>query len=133
MNDGCIQELQIVQNKFLRLILKAKNDTPTKEMHEKLKLMTVTQRINFNVIKIFNNITRGKAPAYMEEKIMKKKICNGRALRSCDEIAVPNFKKSINQNSLFYKGVKLYNAFKREFEKTEDKFHIFIIKFITNM
>lgn len=69
----------------------------------------------------------------MTEKLRKNSNENDRETRSRDEYSVPNYKKSITQKSLFFKGLKLFNSFIKEFEKSNEKFHIFICNFVKQL
>lgn len=76
---------------------------------------------------------RGQLPEYLSEKMTKKSSGNKRVMRSDDDYNLPHYKKKISQESLFYKGAKLFNLFKRDYAKTDEKFHMFIIDFVKNM
>jgi hypothetical protein len=72
LTETQINKLQKIQNKSMRLILRAKYDTPNKTMIDILQFMTVKERINFNTIKFLYKIENGQAPNYMKKKINKK-------------------------------------------------------------
>ena len=125
-----IKELQIVQNKFMRIMLKARYDTPVKEMLERLELLSVSERINMTTIKMLNKIEREQTPEYLRGLMTKKgEICE-RATRSNNEYAVPNYKKKITQSPLAYEGIKMFNDFKKIFDKSTDPFHVFIASYV---
>lgn len=50
-------------------------------------------------------------PKYVCSKLIKRKEKRTYSLRNNEEFNLPNFNKKCTQNSLFYKGVNLYNEF----------------------
>ena len=79
-------------------------------MLNELKLMSIVQLINFRTLTFIHKIVNGQAPAYLTKRIKLNSETQIRTLRNANEINVPNLTKTCSQNSLFYKGVKLYNS-----------------------
>jgi hypothetical protein len=65
-----IEELQKVQNKFMRILLQAKRDTHIKEMLDKLEFLSVKEQIEVNVLKLVYKIENLMAPKYLTEKLI---------------------------------------------------------------
>jgi hypothetical protein len=76
-DDNAIKELQVIQNRFMRLILKAKFDTRTQAMMDELNLMSTKQRIGWNVIKLFSKMERQKVPPYLTERLTRRRLRQG--------------------------------------------------------
>ena len=112
LSDSGIQELQRLQNKFMRNILKLKRDTPVKSMLDMLSFMSVKQRLGYNIIKMFYKIENDLLPDYLKKFMLKNKEKNEYNLRRKSLYDIPNFTKTFIQDSLFYKGLKLFNSFK---------------------
>ena len=74
-------------------------------------------------MKFINNIEKEDAPKYLIKKIEKGNVNCPYPLRSGDLITLPKYNKTLTQNSSLYKGVKLYNEFKKthpnEMKKTD--------------
>ena len=85
-------------------------------MLAKLDWLSVKQLIYFNVIMFIHRLTLGKAPSYLLEHMVKVSDNHRHLTRRNDEYALKRYTKSTSQNSLFYKGMKLYNEFS-EFKK----------------
>jgi Reverse transcriptase (RNA-dependent DNA polymerase) len=115
MNDSQISEVQKIQNRFMRLILKMPFRTHIKDMIDMLQWMTVKQRIHFNTLKFIHRMEIGELPEYLTSKLVKKKDVQRYDLRRKNDFQLPNFTKDCTQDSLFYKGIQLYNQFKEKF------------------
>lgn len=107
-----LEQLQKVQNKFMRILLQANKETHVDDMLQELNILSVNQQIKANSIKFLHKVNIGSAPKYLTEKLIKRKTFLSYPIRSGDDINLPNFKKNLTQNSLMYKGLKLYNDFK---------------------
>jgi hypothetical protein len=116
LNDNQIQKLQKVQNRMMRLILRANWLTPIREMHDKLGWMTIKQRIYYNTLKLLYNIENDKMPNYLKKKLIKRKEVTNYNLRRRSNYCVPNFTKESCQNCLFYKGINIYNQLKNKYK-----------------
>lgn len=121
MNENQFNEVQKIQNRFMRLILKMPFRTHIDSMIDMLQWITVRQRIHFNTLKFIFRMERGELPDYLTRKLVKKKDVQGYNLRKKNDFNVQNFKKDITQNSLFYKGVKIFNQFREKYKKEIEK------------
>ena len=92
-------------------------ETPIVTMLNILNLLSVKQRIAYNVIKMLYKIENGLLPEYLKRFLSKIKNKNDYCLRRKSLYDVPNFTKSYSQDSIFYKGLKLYNSFKEDCSK----------------
>lgn len=52
---------------------KGKYDAPTKNLHEKVNLLEVKQRISLNVRKMFNQLERYQVSEYLSQKLRNNK------------------------------------------------------------
>ena len=109
-----LNRLQILQNKCLRQILRANNYTESQFMLRELNLMSVVQLINFRTLILIYKIVNGQAPSYLTDRIVYKNANHNLVLRNSNEICLTNMIKSCSQNSLFYKGIKLFNSLPNE-------------------
>ncbi len=57
----------------------------------------------------------GQTPEYMRKYLIKRREFHNHNLRSNEEFSRPQFRKRIAQNSLIFKGIELYNGFKKKF------------------
>lgn len=114
-----LNRLQILQNKCLRQILRANNYTESQAMLSALNLMSVVQLINFRTLILIYKIVNGQAPSYLTQKIKFRSANQNMILRNANEICPSNMIKYCSQNSLLYRGVKLFNSLPDEI-KTEE-------------
>jgi hypothetical protein len=111
LNQSQLSRLQLVQNRFARVILRVDSRTSVKLMHEQLKWMTVKQRISFNVLKFLHKIEAGNAPDYLSKLVRYMGDSSGRVTRQRNQIApVWSDKKSI-----FHNGIQMYNDCKAKY------------------
>ena len=111
--DSQIGDFQKVMNRYARLLLKAEYLTPRVEMLQKLNWLSVKQTIYLNTILYIHRIAIGLSPIYLQQHMTKTKECHQYPTRRNDEYQLKNYTKASSQNSLFYKGLKLYNEFTR--------------------
>jgi Reverse transcriptase (RNA-dependent DNA polymerase) len=114
MTNTQMEELQKIQNKFMRILLMAKRDTHINEMLEKLDLLSVRQRIQENTLKFFYKMENKLSPCYLSEKLIRRNQLTQYSTRSGHTLNVPSYKSTVTQNSLFFKGTQLYNDFKKK-------------------
>lgn len=128
-----INRLQKIQNKFMRQILRVNRHSNKEFLLNTLKLMSVNQIIHyFTVIFIFK-IVNGLTPNYLTDRIKFNYESNHMTLRNSNQIRVSNATKYCSQNSLFYKGVQLYNSLPNDIKNVDslNKFKSKIYKYTT--
>ncbi len=91
------------------MILKMPYDTQIKRMLEMLNWMSVKQRIVYNTLRFIYKIENEEMPQYLKKFLIKKEAQSSYALRNNNDYKLPDFKKEISQNSLFYNGLKEFN------------------------
>lgn len=109
INESQMRELQILQNRALRAILKCDFQTNIESMLRKLKLLDVKQRVYFNVLIIIHKLKLGILPTYLCQNLQYVRDSQPYSLRSNDRFRLPAVLSGQAQNSLMYKGVALYN------------------------
>lgn len=123
-NEQQMNRLQKLQNKVMRLILKCNRRTPRRVMLETLQWLSVRQRVTFLTLMLVHKIAKGQAPEYLNERIKRGRDIHSHRTRFADEIRTASFSLASSQNSLYYKGIKLYNNLPSEV-KNEDNFNVF--------
>lgn len=108
-NEGDLNQLQIQQNKVMRIVLNCSRETSVASMLDDLKWLNVRQLINYNVLFLIYKITKDLMPVYLSENITYIRDYHNINLRSRDNIKLPSYTKTISQNNIYYKGVKMYN------------------------
>lgn len=131
-NNSQINKIQLIQNRYLRLILRAKYETRISEMLEKLQIMSVRQRINYNAINYMHKLANGDGPEYLTSKLQRRNEIRERALRSDNEYHIINSRKTLLQESFLVKGLKLYNAILKQFDSGKNtNFKTFVYQYVS--
>ena len=105
-----MDRLQKLQNKCFRNILNVNKFTSPTEMRKLLECLSVKQIIIFRTLIFIQKIINGEVPTYLTEKIKFNRDNQSRVLRSSNDIELVRANMACSQNSLFYKGVQMYNS-----------------------
>lgn len=112
-NQGQLHELQVLQNRCMRIILNCDIYTSINFMLEKLDLLDVVQILNFNVILTIYKASKSLLPSYLCENLSSVSVQQPYNLRNNNEYRLPFYQRSATQNSLFYNGVNMFNQYLR--------------------
>ena len=119
LGDEKVKTIQRLINKAMRITLKLPRDSDVKDMHFKLKLMSVRQRINFNALKLINKTIIRESPANLNSKFRTRATMRQRTLRSDLNIDIPAWRNKYATNSIFVHSIKYYNDFTSKFNASE--------------
>lgn len=117
-NEQQMSRLQKLQNKVMRLILQCNRRTPIRNMLGALQWLSVRQRVTFSTLLLIYKIVKGIAPEYLQSRITRGRDVHQYGTRFAGEIRTASFLLTSTQNSLFYKGIKLYNTLPRDIKET---------------
>ena len=109
-NETQISRLQHLQNKVKRLILRCSRFTSSALMLDALQWLSVKQRIVFMTMLFIFKIVNGLLPRYLCDRIVRGSDIHRYNTRNATEIRTPNFIFGASQNSLFFKGIKVFNS-----------------------
>ena len=115
-----IHEIQVLQNRALRAILKLDNRSNVDEMLRALNLMDIKQRIAYNVILLIHKMKMRMLPDYLVLNLNFVSDVQPYNLRSNEKFRLPSYVAYVAQNSLFYKGVSMYNEMLDHINVTND-------------
>jgi hypothetical protein len=76
-------------------------------------------------LKLIHKIEVGQTPGYLKKYMKKRKEFHNHNLRRKSEFNRPQFRKRIAQNSLIYKGIEIYNEFRKEAGRTNNEKELF--------
>lgn len=125
LNETQIARLQKIQNRAMRAVMRVNRRTSIKLMLDTLGWLSVRQRSILLTLQFIHKIKLGLTPNYLCDILTKNSERHNYNLRNVEQFAIPNYKKKSNQNSLFYKGLQLYNGLNEE-TKNENRLKIFI-------
>lgn len=108
-NKEQIKQMQKIQNRGMRVILKCDYRTPKKYMLNCLEWLSISQRIKFNTLVMIFKIKNNMLPNYIRSEINFVNDMSERTLRNSNDFRLPNFKSELTRNSIFYQGLKIFN------------------------
>jgi hypothetical protein len=120
LTDNQFNELQKVINRFMRVILNKDFRFNRQQMLDSLNLLSVKQQVFANALCFIHKITKGLCPIYLAQEIFKRGDTHQHTTRGRNELGVRTCRKSSTQNSLFYRGVMIYNEFNRDLNLNND-------------
>lgn len=130
-SDTDISKLQKLMNKAMRSILQVHKLTSIQLMLDTLCWLSVQQRIYYNSLVFVYKIENKQMPQYLQEKMIQRSTIHSFDTRFNSNYIVPLFKKSNSQNSIFHKGIILFNKLKNNYEyKNFQEFKKIAIKFV---
>lgn len=117
-NQGDMEKLQKLQNRAMRFIIGCSRYTPINDMLHELQWLNVTQKTNFNTMMLVFKMKMGCLPDYLSSNLTTVAQTHGHETRGRNNFRIPNYTKAMTQNSLFYKGLKLYNSLPLEIKQS---------------
>lgn len=114
-----MKKLQIIQNKAMRFVLGCDRYTKIDLMLTTLQWQTIKQRVMFNTLLFFYKIKNNLLPRYLTKNIQYVRECHKYNTRRADDFKLPVMIKASSQNSLFYKGVNMFNNLPEKIKKEE--------------
>ena len=108
-NEGDLKKLQKQQNRALRIILQCSKLTKIEYMHNKLGFLNIWQNTVYNVLVLIYKCINNMMPGYMSKYLIYNKEQHDYETRQREHFRLPKCTKSSTQNSLYYKGLKLFN------------------------
>lgn len=116
-----IKNMQKIQNRAMRTILKCDFMTPKNYMLSCLGWLSIAQRIKFNAIVMIFKIKKGLVPNYLSNEVNYVHNISNRTLRNSQDFRLPNFRLDITRNSIFYEGLKLFNNLPNHLKEIESQ------------
>lgn len=122
LNQSQISRVQLIQNRFMRTILRADARTSITSMLETLKWLSVKQRVIWNTLKFIHKVKNNQAPEYLQELLITVADSHNINTRQRENFYIPRSKLVSTNRSIFRDGLKLYDeacaAFRRENDET---------------
>ena len=112
-NATQMTRLQRLQNKIMRIILKVDRYTSSSFMLDALQWLSVKQRISFLTMVLIYKIINRLLPRYLCNRIERGSDIHRYNTRNAYAVRTPTFLLRCSQNSLFYKGINVFNSMSR--------------------
>ena len=117
-NETQISRLQRLQNKIMRLILRCNRFTSSTLMLDALQWLSVKQRIVYLTMVFIFKVVNGMLPRYLCDRIERGSDFHRYNTRNANEIRTPHFLTCASQNSLFFKGINVFNSMPRHIKRS---------------
>ncbi|CAL1687504.1 unnamed protein product [Lasius platythorax] len=115
MGETQLNELQKAQNRAMRVILQCDRHTKVERMLQALQFMFIRQRLYSNVCIFIFKILKSMLPDQLT--IVENE--SERQTRQAEDIVMQFCRTTSAQKSMFYEGVKMYNALPAEMRQNE--------------
>lgn len=109
MNKSQIANLQIIQNKAMRIILSCNKYAPICRMLNMLKWWPINKKLKFNTLVFIYKILHNLLPAYLADKLKFSREVHGYDTRKRTNFYIKKTKLSSTMTSLYYKGLNEFN------------------------
>lgn len=119
MGETQIGKLQVAQNRAMRVILQCKRNTKVEHMLQTLRYMSVRQRLHYNVCIFIFKVLKGHVPEELRHRIEIVGDGSEKETRQKGNIVLQSRKTCRAQKSVFYSGVKMYNALPSDIKQCE--------------
>lgn len=120
MGETQLTKLQVAQNRAMRVILQCDRYTKVERMLHALQFMSIRQRLRYNVCIFVFKMVNGMLPEQLGNRIVLVGDMNERRTRQASNIVIQFRRTRSAQNSLFYKGIQMYNAMPTELKQCDD-------------
>ena len=114
-SDTDLKTLQKIQNRALRVITRSDRYESINEMLNMTQLLNVKQRINYNILIFVYRAKKGLLPRYLTANIMTVGELQPYSLRNNGHLRPVSSILHSNQDSVWYKGIRMFNEMCKKF------------------
>lgn len=131
-NKEQINDMQKIQNRAMRIILKCDYRTPREVMFNTLNMLSIEQKIKMNVLNLIFKTKMKMVPDYIHEQITYNRDNHGINTRNKYDFKIPTYKSNNSRNSIFYRGLQMFNELPNQTKesKTMNRFKGECIKYV---
>lgn len=119
MGETQLNELQKAQNRAMRVILQCDRHTKVERMLQALQFMSIRQRLYYNVCIFIFKVLKSMLPDQLRNRLTIVGNESERQTRQAGDIVMQFRRTTSAQKSMFYEGVKMYNALPAEMRRNE--------------
>lgn len=110
LDSTYIQDIQKLQNKGMRSILKCDRYTPIKEMLEALNFMSVYQYLMYQTLCFIYKLCNGLMPEYLSRGLNHACDIHDHLTRNRKNLYIRTVKKENTKRSIYHDGLDMYNS-----------------------
>ena len=111
---GSLSGIQLIMNRAMRIILNCPRDTSIVSMLQRTQLLSVKQRLNYNVLLFMFKATKQLLPPYITNQLAYVADVQPYALRSNHNLRLPQLLSNMGQRSFLYRGAQMFNDLIRD-------------------
>lgn len=132
LNQTQLSRLQLIQNRFMRTILRAESRRSIASMLDDLQIMSVKQRVNWNSLKYIHKIKQGYAPEYLLQLISMVGDSHSYDTRQKENFYISHANLVSTDRSVLRDGLRVYNQILTSYrrEKDEEKIQLGIYNYL---
>lgn len=119
MGETELKKLQIAQNRAMRVILQCNRYTKVEDMLSAVQFMSIRQRLYYNVCTFIFKAVKNLLPKEFKNRLQIVRTKSGRETRQAENIVIQFRRTRSAQKSMYYEGVKIYNALPIELKGCE--------------
>ena len=109
-NKNEINRLQKLQNRAMRIILRAKRDTPIADILRKLKWLSIEKFVKYQTMIFIFKIKNGLTPKYLTDKLSTHQDIHSYLTRNRNNFYVPRKNKTCSEKAVYHNGLIQFNA-----------------------
>ena len=118
-SKGHMKELQVLQNRALKVLYKKDFLTPTKELHKNCKVIMVKDIQNLNILKFVFKQRKGEAPEAFENYFTENNAIHNHQTRQAGNLHPNKPKTRYGNKSIKYYGANLWNSLSMKARSTD--------------
>lgn len=104
-----IAQMQKLQSRAMRIILKCEYRTPREFMLNTLGWLSISQKIKLNVLIMIYKMMNNMLPDYLSEKINYNRDAHNINTRYRNKFRLPRVNSEIAKKNVYYDGLRMYN------------------------
>jgi hypothetical protein len=121
LNQSQISRIQLIQNRYMRSILRAEGRRSIASMLDELQWMSIKQRINWNCLKFIHKVQQEYAPEYLLDLINRVGESHPYQTRQQNNFHISPAHLASTDKSIFRDGLRLYNQVMLSYRREQDE------------
>jgi hypothetical protein len=121
LNQSQLLRVQLIQNRFMRTILRAESRRSVTSMLEELQWLSVRQRVKWNCLKFIHKIQQGYAPNYLLSQLNTVSDTHQYPTRQKENFYITRAQLVSTDKTIFRDGLRLYNETKLSYRNEKEQ------------
>lgn len=121
LNLSQLSRIQLIQNRFMRSILRAESRRSISSMLEELKWMSIKQRVNWNCLKFIHKLQQGYGPNYLLSLLNTVGDNHHYDTRQRENFYIDHANLVSTDKSIFRDGLRLFDEVKLSYRREKEE------------